>query len=572
MSNPDIHPNKYSELQNIYKHYIDSYIALYQLKTEKEEDLNSIYKMIKTELIDSNKYPPQTMIRDILNIILCNNRYAKSYLFLTKLISDNYHVTEVSSIAHISNFLFYKEYGIKLYKSYDFKEFNSENLDIHIEDTIYRAIMNNDKEKFITFTERDEFDKNQTLESDLYPLLELCCYHRAVDCFKLLRTKFSSEITEKCLRFSFLGRNQEIMSECLKYQKPDDECMKYAIISHNIDFVTFLMNEYNIEIDLDYCGMYNNLESFLIYFDQTNDINKCFANSAMFNIQFLHIAAEYNCYETAELLISQCININIKTILGKTALHIAAHNNRKEMAELLISHGININEKDNDRKTALHIAEEYNCYETAELLISHGININEKDNDGKTALHIAARYKYKEMAELLISQCININIKTILGNTALHIAAYNNTKEIVELLISHGININEKNKYGETALHIAACNNSKETAELLISHGININEKNAIGQTALHIAAEFNCYETAELLISHGININEKDNDRKTALHIAAHNNSKEMVELLISHGININEKDKDGETALDIAGSNNIKSLISHSVNIKVI
>ncbi|EAY19505.1 hypothetical protein TVAG_136360 [Trichomonas vaginalis G3] len=113
--------------------------------------------------------------------------------------------------------------------------------------------MNNDFEKFNQFTERDGFDKDQRLYSELYPyssegysLLELCCYHGAVDCFKLLRTKFSSEITQKCLHFSFLGGNPEIMSECLKYQKPDENCMDYAIISHNIDFVTFLKNEYNI--------------------------------------------------------------------------------------------------------------------------------------------------------------------------------------------------------------------------------------------------------------------------------------------------------------------------------------
>ena len=58
MSKHDIHPNKFSTLRSIYKYYIDSFIALYQLKTEKEEDLNSIYKLIKTELIDSKKYPP----------------------------------------------------------------------------------------------------------------------------------------------------------------------------------------------------------------------------------------------------------------------------------------------------------------------------------------------------------------------------------------------------------------------------------------------------------------------------------------------------------------------------------
>ncbi|EAY10925.1 hypothetical protein TVAG_260100 [Trichomonas vaginalis G3] len=102
------------------------------------------------------------------------------------------------------------------------------------------------------------------------------------------------------------------MSECLKIQEPDYDCMEYAIISHNIDFVTFLMNVYNIEIDLFYCGWFNNLESFLVYFDQTNDINKCFVDSAMF--------------DTPSLL------------------------------EYFLSHGANINEKDNNGRTALHIA------------------------------------------------------------------------------------------------------------------------------------------------------------------------------------------------------------------------
>ena len=156
-------------------------------------------------------------------------------------------------MATILNFLFYKEYGIKLDKSANFKEFNSKNLDIHTKNTIYRAIMYNDKERFISFIEQEGFDKNQRLNSKLYPdsyegysLFELCCYHGAVDCFKLLRTKFSSEITQICLQLSFLGGNPEIMSECLKYKKPDSSTMQYAIISHNIDFVTFLMNEYKL--------------------------------------------------------------------------------------------------------------------------------------------------------------------------------------------------------------------------------------------------------------------------------------------------------------------------------------
>ncbi|EAY02348.1 ankyrin repeat protein, putative [Trichomonas vaginalis G3] len=471
MSDHDSNLNKYSKLRSIYKYHINSYDALYQLKTGKEEDLNSIYKMIKTNLIDSKNRPPQIIIKDILNIIPYNNRYTKSYLSLAKLISDDYQIKEVRNVELVSNFLFYKEYGIQLDKSADFDKIKSENLDILKENTIYRVIMNNDLEVFISFTEREEFDENQKLKSNLYPyyydgysLLELCCYYRAVDCFKFLRTKFKSEITKMCLKFSFLGRNQEIMSECLKHQEPDKECMEYAIISHNIDCVTFLVNEYIISIDLSACEKYNNLDSFLVFYDQTNLLISCLIFSPLFNIPSL-----------CEYFLSLVADINKKLLDGKTALHIAALHNSKEAAEFLISHGININEKDKYGETALHIATRNSYKEIVKLLISHGANVNEKDYYEKTALHIAAQYNKKEIAELLISHGANVNEKDYYEKTALHIAAQYNKKEIAELLISHGANLNEKDKDGETALHFAKRNHSKETAELLISHGANIN-------------------------------------------------------------------------------------------------
>ncbi|EAY07703.1 hypothetical protein TVAG_117840 [Trichomonas vaginalis G3] len=199
MSGQDVDANKFIEWRSKYKYYIDSYLALYQLKTEIEEELKSIHKMIKTELIDSKKFLPANVVKDILNIIPYNNRYTKSYLFLAKLISDDYHVTEVSNVAIVPNFLLYKEYGIKLDKSANFKEIKTDNLDIHTENSIFKAIMYNDKEKFISFTEREGLDENQKLVSNLYPdsderysLLELCCYHGAADCFKFLRMPLHS--------------------------------------------------------------------------------------------------------------------------------------------------------------------------------------------------------------------------------------------------------------------------------------------------------------------------------------------------------------------------------------------
>ncbi|EAY06796.1 ankyrin repeat protein, putative [Trichomonas vaginalis G3] len=598
MSEQDIHPNVYSELRNIYSYYIDSYNALYQLKTENEAELNKIYKMIKTELLDSKKYLPRNVLVDILSFIQYNSRYAKSYLSLAKLIYDESHVKEVNRIPIISNFLFYKEYGIKLCKSDDFEQINIENLE-NIP-TIYRAIMDNDKESFIAFTLKKGFDKNQKLRCKfnpyvVYSLLELCCYHGAVDCFKFLRTEFHLEINRCCLLLSFLGGNPEIMSECLKYQKPNKECMEYAIISHNIDFVTFLMNEYNIKIDLDCCITYNNLEAFLVYFDQTKDVNECFIKSTRFNIPSLceyflsyganinekdeygktalHAAAENNSKETAEFLLSHGANINAKDKYKKTAFHYAAANNSKETIELLILHDEYVDAKDNDGKTALHYAARNNCREIIELLILHGAYVDANDKDRKTALHYASHTDIKETIELLLSHGANINWQDKNGRTALHIAARFNNKETAQLLLLHGANINEKDKYEETALHAAASFNSKETAEFLLSHGANINEKAKYGKTALHIAANKNKKEIVELLLSNGANINEKDKEGTTALQYALANNCKEAIELLISLGANINEADEKGKTALHYASVNNcieaIEYLISHGANI---
>ncbi|EAY13110.1 ankyrin repeat protein, putative [Trichomonas vaginalis G3] len=318
--------------------------------------------------------------------------------------------------------------------------------------------MDDDKIALVTFTEGEGFDKNQKLKSELYPysesgisLLELCCYHGSVDCFKFLRTKFQSEITPNCLRYSFLGGNQEIINECLKVQKPDDECMEYAIISHNIDFVTFLKNEHNIKINLKLCCKHNNLQSFLVYLDQTNNNNTGFVYSPNF---LLSLLLEYHILNGAD--------VNEKDEDEWTLLHHAARDNSKEFAEILISNGADINAKTEDGFTPLHYAARENRKEIAEILISNGADINDKDKDGWTPLHCAAKYNSKEIAEILISNDADINAKDYHGWTSLHCAARYNSKETAEILISNDADINAKDYQLWTSFHYAAMHNCKK--------------------------------------------------------------------------------------------------------------
>ncbi|EAY17634.1 ankyrin repeat protein, putative [Trichomonas vaginalis G3] len=458
MSNQINFSNNYSELRSKSKYYIDLYNDLYRLNTENEDELKKIYNMIKLNLIDSKKYSIENIIRDILIIIQYNNRYAKSYMRLVQHISKDYRVKDIKTVPETCKCMLFKDNQVKLKMSDCFNKEIIADLDYYAANTIYGAIASNDLKRFISFTENELFNKNQVLKSKLYSisdngysLLELCCYYGAVDCFKFLRTNFKSEITQTCLYFLLLGGNPDIISECLKYQKPDKECMKYAIISHNIDFVTFLRNEHNIEINLEYCEIYNNLESFLVYLDITNDVNSCLIYSPLFDIPSL-----------CENVLFLGANINSKDSYGNTVLNIAVHLNNIALMELLLSHGANINEKDKFGDTALHLAASYNNNKMIKFLLSHGANINEKDINGEIALHKAMHFNNIDAIKLLLSHGANVNEKNKNGRTPLYDAMLDNNKKLIKILLSYRANVNEKNRNGDTLLHLAACKDDKK--------------------------------------------------------------------------------------------------------------
>ncbi|EAY05440.1 hypothetical protein TVAG_197410 [Trichomonas vaginalis G3] len=430
----------YQVLFSLYNDYDNTFNELYRLNTFNEGEIEKVYKDIKTQLIETNYFSPSDIIKIISSISIYNNRYIKSYWILFKKIYEKYHPKRIKNISPLFDYFVYKEYGIIFdetnkiaCKEYEIKNYS---LEVHELNTSYRAIMDDDLKLLISIAEQEEFDKDQKLLSDFYPkfqgdsYLELCCYHGSVDCFKFLRTKFHSQITEKCLWYSFLSGNQEIMSECLKFQRPNFVCMVFAVISHNIDFVSFLMNEYNLRIDLTSCGTYNNLQSFLVYLDQTKDINSCFVYSPLFRIP-----------SVCEYLLSHGASVNAKDEMWKTALQVAAMNDLKNIAEFLISHGANVNEQNSNGWTSLIIASNNNCIETAETLLLHGADVNAKE--------------YR-------------------GGSSLHWTSWTNSKEAVELLLMHGADIDARDHHGKSPLDYAIENNSKVVADFLIAHGASV--------------------------------------------------------------------------------------------------
>ncbi|EAY22183.1 hypothetical protein TVAG_093570 [Trichomonas vaginalis G3] len=359
------------ELISKYKDYIATIDALYKLKTRNEDEIDQLFKMIKTNLFDTNLSTPKMIIQQIAGITSCCCHYFKSYWTLFKKIYEEYHPTPSITLSPVFDYFVYKEYGIVFDERSKmmFEEFESNkySLDVHEENTIYWAIMNDDVKSLTAFTDAKSFDKNQKFYSYMYPdpinglsLLEVCCIHSSIECFKFLTTKFEAQVTSKCLQYAFISGSQEILNECLKSQKPNAECMLFAIYSHNMDFVNLLIKEYGIQIDLESCGTMLNLQALLAYYEQTNDIFKCFVYSAYFNIPSL-----------CEYFLSLGAKIDSKNN-DHTALHAATSNNLKEIVEFLISKGANINEEDG---TCLHTAAWFNSNDVAEVLISHGVDV-----------------------------------------------------------------------------------------------------------------------------------------------------------------------------------------------------
>ncbi|EAY02994.1 hypothetical protein TVAG_325660 [Trichomonas vaginalis G3] len=181
--------------------------------------------------------------------------------------------------------------------------------------------------------------------------------------------------------------------------------MDFAIASHNIDFVSFMMNEYNIKFKLIESGRFHNLHAFLVYYDQTKDINGCMAASSLFDIPSL-----------CEYFISKGADINARCN-DNTALHLAAKKDCSKAANFLISKGANMELKYYDRNTALDLAAQNNSVETLRILLLHGANMNSKADGGRSALHHAASFNKREAIDILISFGADVNAKDDYGTT-----------------------------------------------------------------------------------------------------------------------------------------------------------
>ena len=382
-----------------FEDFIGLYDRLFHFKSN--ESVEEIINSISSTLISKSKMPFDMLFKSIFQAMEFNNLSIYKYVEILNQVSTKYSLKKCDFVNSYSSSYF------------DTEESNKFKLDQELvssfpkEGEISYMIMHYQIDGIKEYLSNNSL-KGSYIEipfGNLSPL-EACCYFGSVNIFFFFISTSKYKIDRRCLRYSVIGGNTDIINECMKNNQIDEDCFNDILSSHNNKLLEYILENGLFNLDIEPDSNYNecsvtghsddevkrnfdfykiiesqNLKAaFLLYkkddisifpwcaaFPQLLDIikNEYMNHPSMvlnasdgYRRRILHYAADYACLETLKFLISQCVYIDIADAGNTTALHYALKKDRKEIVEYLISQYADTSAKDEYGRTALHIAAE----------------------------------------------------------------------------------------------------------------------------------------------------------------------------------------------------------------------
>ena len=182
---------------------------------------------------------------------------------------------------------------------------------------------------------------------------------------------------------------------------------------------------------------------------------------------------------------------NAKDVNDKTALHIAAEHDHVEIAEILLAAGADLEQSTIWGMTPLQWAANMGSRKVAEKLLEKGAKLNMWSAAGLGMLDVVQSYwhdgtfrkegagqnRYVEVEKGKYRPISPPVDERTLISCAFYIACRNGHTGVADFLLQKGADINFRGFFSAPGLHWAAINGHRETVEFLVNHGADIQLK-----------------------------------------------------------------------------------------------
>jgi len=221
----------------------------------------------------------------------------------------------------------------------------------------------------------------------------------------------------------------------------DKDTYAYAARHGRLDIIRLLANEYGEDFKHSKAAYYAAKQGHIEIFAELTRLGfDIFCKPFDSDERPFHAAIKSGRLQIVQLIIqhdpskgsvTQTMNSSYGADRGMTPLHIAARYDRWEIAEVLLAHGADLNAKDVNfyssefgyltilEATPLFIAAAYGSVATACFLIRRGANINEANPEGHTPTHMAAGGGHEEMLRFIASTGVDLNVLNSVGENPL---------------------------------------------------------------------------------------------------------------------------------------------------------